>query len=571
MNSIRNYLLSIFMLLGILPINAQPKLQFSIVSFQADKFDTSANIGDYVEVDGSGNKYAIIKVSSNNHEDNITEFNFNFGNMASHVKDHEGELWVYVQRNAKNVTISRPGYLPISKYNLGMTIEAGQVYKMVLTSDRVQQQVVYDVKMQMVIFQMTPAVSGLTIMIKRQDSDSQAEIFGVTDKNGAVAKSINFGKYAYSVLSPDKMYHVSEGLLAVNNSDETFVEKVSLKPNYADMTFIAEDDVEIFVNNESKGKGRWSERMVSGEYIITCKQANHRDSQQRITVKEGNSETINLLQPTPITGVLTVNTSPLGAAIKIDGKDYGVSPRMIKDLLIGSHNVEFYLPEYKLENRTVIIKENDMTSLDVAMAEINSTVTSPNNNVASVAAVSSQVAGNNVEYSTLSDGIELSLRDMLNHPMGDTSLPHISTYNYNSIYNYFKKTFGEHGFSKLSGSTKGCSTTGRDVMPQNFYYKGTKLYSFGADVWKDKSYAKIQMYYVFSIPAMRTYQGAKEFAKVIQDDLQSLGFNISKFSGEEEKEKYTMSFRKTEDSPFGFLSVYRSQEGWTVSVSIYYK
>lgn len=565
----RHYILSILMLFCCTIIDAQQKLQFSIFSFQADKFDTTANIGNHVEVDGSGNKYAIIKVSSNNPEDNITEYNFNFGNMASHVKEHDGELWVYVQRNAKNVTISRSGYTTIGKYNLGMTIEAGQVYKMVLTSDRIQQQIVYDVRMQMVMFQITPAVAGLTVMIKDQNTDGQTEIFGMTDKNGAVAKSINYGKYTYSVLSPDKMYHVSEGLLTISNSDETFVEKVSLRPNYADMTLVAEDDVEIFVNNESKGKGRWTGRMVSGDYIITCKQPNYRDSQQRLTVKEGKPETVDLLRPTPITGSLTVNTSPLGATIKIDGKDYGQSPRIIKDVLIGTHNVELSLADHKTESKNVIIKENDMASMEVTLEELSTVAPVVETSESRPADVPQQVMQSNTMYNIPEGAVEMNLSDMLSYPLGDSKLPHITTYKYSSILDYFRKSFD--GFSRSSGSVKGCGVSDQFILSKNFYYKGKAVCLFNIQEWKSKQYAKISMSYGFLIPASSTYKGAKEYAQTILLDIQNLGYTKGWTTGDEDKENYGIHLEKNNDSSFCDLSVYRSQEGWTVHLHVLYK
>lgn len=556
------------MLFCIASINAQQKLQFSIASFQADKFDTSANIGNHVEVDGSGNKYAIIKVSSNNHDDNLTEYIFNFGNMASHVKEHDGELWVYVQRNAKNVTISRSGYRSISKYNLGLTIEAGQVYRMVLTSDRVQQQIVYDVRMQMVMFKVTPAVAGLTVMIKSQGTDSQAEIFGTTDKNGAVAKRIDFGKYTYSVLSPDKMYQISEGFLTTNNSDETLVEKVSLKPNYADMTLIADDGVEIFINNESKGKDRWVGRMVYDEYIITCKRPNHHDSQQRITVKEGNPETVNLLLPTPIIGSLSVNTSPLGATIKIDGKDYGQSPRIIKDLLIGAHNIELSLTDHKTESKNVIINENDMTSMDVTLEELSTAAPVVESAERKPIDVPQQDVKSNTEYNLPEGAIELNLSDMINYPMGDTTLPHITTYTYNSIYKYFKKSFGSCGTS--SGFSKGCFTSG-SISLKKFYYKGKAIDSFGMYKYKDKKYAKTSIDYRFLIPISSTYKAAKEYAQTILSDMQNLGYKIKGWRENDDKEDCNIDFEESEGFSFGNLYVFRSRDGWCVSLSVYYK
>lgn len=149
---IRLYRLSLLLvfLCGVLPVIAQQKLKFSVVSFELDQFDLTAKNEQYKKVDGNGSLYAIIKVTSTNPDDDLKAYNFNFGNMNSLVEQHDGELWVYVQRNAKMVTISRQGYTTINKYDLQTTIEEGRTYTMQLSS---QGKVV---KMQMVLFNVKP-------------------------------------------------------------------------------------------------------------------------------------------------------------------------------------------------------------------------------------------------------------------------------------------------------------------------------------------------------------------------------------------------------------------------------
>lgn len=113
-------------------ILAQQKLTFSVLDFERDVYDLSGKSSEYGKKDGNGSWYAIIKVTSNNPDDDITACQFNFGNMSSKVEKHDEALWVYVQRNAKTVTITRSGYHTIDKYDLQTTIEAGAVYNMVL-------------------------------------------------------------------------------------------------------------------------------------------------------------------------------------------------------------------------------------------------------------------------------------------------------------------------------------------------------------------------------------------------------------------------------------------------------
>ena len=130
-------LLALLMVLfGSLAVEAQQKQKFSIANFELDPFDTTPQNKLYEKIDGSAFRYAIIKVNSTTPDDNLKAYNFNFGNLKSIVEQHDNELWVYMQKNAKLVTISREGYMTINKYDLKTTIEEGKAYLMTLNSAR---------------------------------------------------------------------------------------------------------------------------------------------------------------------------------------------------------------------------------------------------------------------------------------------------------------------------------------------------------------------------------------------------------------------------------------------------
>lgn len=445
MKRLKSFIFFFLLLACCTSLNAQQKLNFSIASFQADKFDTSANIGNFVEIDGSGNKYAIIKVTSNNPEDNLTEFNFSFGNMASHVKDHDGELWIYVQRNAKTITISRNGYVTISKHDLGMTLEPGQVYKMQLTFDKIQQRIVYDVKLQKVKFVISPAVQGVMVMAKRQDTGRET-VVGMTDAKGVVFKTMDFGKYTYRVMSSDNMYHPSEGFLTLNSSDLTHEEKVILRPNFAEISLKAVNGAEIFINNESKGVGTWNGQLTPGTYVVNCKLPNYRDSQTRLTVKEGEAQTVVLDAPEPITGTLVINTVPYEADINIDGKAYGTSPKIIKDILIGEHEVKLSAEGYMEYTTSCIVKEGEVCTKDITMTakSVSTTITEEAKNDNS--SVNYDRFGN-ITYTEDSfasaeefrlplygDDYDVSMKNLIEYPMGNTNLKNIFSYTSSALY-----------------------------------------------------------------------------------------------------------------------------------------
>lgn len=337
---------------------AQEKLKFSIAEFEADPFDLSARTADTEKYDGNGDRYAIIKLKSTNPDDKLSEYLFNFGNMNHKVEEHDGVLWIYVQRNAKLVTITRSGYVPINKYDLHTTIESGKNYIMTLTSEGKK---VYN---QMVQFNVNPAKAKAVVMVKSTIPDSQEEFFGNADESGSVARRLEFGTYTYKVIS-DK-YHNAEGRFTLNNRLENHVENIVLRPNFSDITLKVDADADIYVNGELLGRRQWSGPLKAGNYHVECRQTNHKTTSQYIKVEENDNRTILLNPPQPILGTLSVTSKPLGADISVDGKEYGLTPKNI-EMLVGQHEVVVSKQGFMPEKQSVEVKENITGDLNVVL------------------------------------------------------------------------------------------------------------------------------------------------------------------------------------------------------------
>lgn len=173
---------------------AQQKLAFSVVEFEQDVFDTSAKSTEHGKKDGNGTWYAIIKVTSSSPDDDITGCQFNFGNMACRVEKHDDALWLYVQRNAKTVTITRPGYYTINKYDLQTTIEAGANYRMVLKGATTHQRL---------FIKCSPA--NAIVMIDGKMIDTE---------NGKTQMNVKLGDHKYAVMAAG--YYQQDGIIEVN-------------------------------------------------------------------------------------------------------------------------------------------------------------------------------------------------------------------------------------------------------------------------------------------------------------------------------------------------------------------
>lgn len=243
----------VFLLLWLVPLTLtaqqqQQKLRFSIANFAPDPFDQTATNPEFEKIDGSGARYAIVKVTSDNPEDDLRAFQFNFGNLRHEVTEHDGELWVYVQKNAKMVTIRRDGYITINKYDLRTTIEAGKVYVMQLSVAPTK------VKHRILQFKVTPANESAIVKVKRDGDNGAYELWGTVDATGSIARRLEVGIYDYEITAAH--YDKSVGRVHLTYADENLVEPVTLTPNFGYLEVLDEQGIagaEIYVDDKKIG------------------------------------------------------------------------------------------------------------------------------------------------------------------------------------------------------------------------------------------------------------------------------------------------------------------------------
>ena len=338
---------------------AQELPKIEVVGFEEKPFDTSARDERYKIIDGNGELFSIIKLQSNNQDDNLNAYEFDFGLCESRIKTVNGEVWIYVQRNAMYVTIKREGY-KVLKHELNTTVQSGRVYEMTLSGEA---QMIYK---QMVHFKVSPTNSNATIMYTdNSNPDAVEEKFGDVDSNGELARVLPLGSYKYRVVSTK--YYPCEGILTLDDINNNFVENVILRPKFALMTLAVDEGVEIFIDGNSVGVGGWSGELNSGTYNIECRKVGYKPNTEVLKVLEGRNDTIMLQSLTPIFGSLSLNSSPLGARITIDGKDYGYTPKIVNELIVGSHQVKISKDGFNSETSTVVIKEKEMESVAVEL------------------------------------------------------------------------------------------------------------------------------------------------------------------------------------------------------------
>ena len=432
----RVLVLYLFLLLGILPVAGQNSLQMYVKGFDYDPTDLTASNPNYRKKDGNGDVYAIIKVKSDTPGDDLNAYNFNFGMMSSTKEVHGDELWLYVQKNAKTVTITRPGYATIQRYDLKIAIQPACTYILTLSSQKPT------VQFGVLQFNITPFVESTIVKMKLEGTD-EYDIILEPDQTGSVADRREYGCYLYQVIAPD--YSQSEGRIELNSTG-VHVENVALVPNFgylevegsadiagasiyvddkkigtvpykekerfacgehsiriihqmykphlstftinrgettkltpaleadfASITIKTAENAEIWVNDEMYGTGSWTGQLKSGIYNVECRLDKHNPSVRQIFVQTGKTETFVIESPKPIVGSIFINSSPLGAEIVLDGAKTGhVTPYQIDSVLIGNHEVTLQLKDYAKSSKNVIVTEGECQEMKVALKSSSS-------------------------------------------------------------------------------------------------------------------------------------------------------------------------------------------------------
>ena len=344
-----------------MPAVAQQKQKFHIESFSENSFDMSAREKPTSRDDGTGTLYAIIKVRSTDPDDDLRAYDLDFDYLKDVQEVHDGILWVYVQNGAKTVTVSREGFHTVERYNLRTTLQPGKVYDMKIKPEPKVAQ------LQVLQFKVTPAKSKAIIMYSEEGGTEQ--FFGQTDDEGAAAKMLVLGKYYYRVFAEN--YEESPGFVTLYEPGGKHTEEVVLRSNLVDIELAVEGDADIYINDKRVGSGKWNGQLSPNTYKIECRKTSHKTTIETIEITKENKEKISrtLKAPEPITGTLSVSSTPLNATIYIDGKVAGETASIISNILVGTHKVTLLKEGYATTTRNVEIKENETAVIDIELQQ----------------------------------------------------------------------------------------------------------------------------------------------------------------------------------------------------------
>ena len=176
-------------------------------------------------------------------------------------------------------------------------------------------------------------------------------------------KTDKLGSGSHKVMVMKDMYKMKEQSFTVADGQTTNA-TLSMSANFVNVTINTDMQSDIYVDEEYKGKGKWTGRLSDGAHIFEARKSNHKTSVKSLDLVLGETKTITLDSPQPINGDVDINTSPMGATIYIDGKNYGETPNYISDILIGEHELKLAKQGCAEIKKTITIKEGETLTIN---------------------------------------------------------------------------------------------------------------------------------------------------------------------------------------------------------------
>ena len=341
-----------FLFLIILGMSAMAQ-SISVADFQLRETDMTAASLAGRRVDQNGQPAALIRI-----ETTETGFVFEAGALGIvDSKQETGEVWVWVPRASRKITIKHPKLGVLYDYRYPLEIEAERTYWMKLTTGKVITTIQEEVRMQYLAFQITPPNAVLMV------NDELWEV----SADGTAMRFVNFGTYTYRVQASN--YLPEAGRVVVDDPINAQRVPVNLQPDFVQVTLKVDADAEIWVNDEKKGIRSWTGPMGKSSYKIECKQAGHETvlTTQKITA-EMDGQTITLPVPRPIYGSLNVESRPF-ATLYIDGKVVGATPYFVPEILVDQHEIKLVKEGYADHIETITIAKGERKQVKATLTK----------------------------------------------------------------------------------------------------------------------------------------------------------------------------------------------------------
>lgn len=168
-----------------------------------------------------------------------------------------------------------------------------------------------------------------------------------------------------------RLFKMYDTTINVRDGEETVLTP-ALESNAARISLNCDDKAATIYMREGTsdrhlGTGSWNGPLEPGDYLIIVRRPGYAEATKQISVKLGGVTTFTLPALAPMYGSINVSSNPSGATITIDGKDVGVTPLVINNVLAGDHTVKVTKPGYSEYSTTVKVNKNTTSNVSATL------------------------------------------------------------------------------------------------------------------------------------------------------------------------------------------------------------
>ena len=298
--------------------------------------------------DFDSNKAALIKVKAQGFsEKTMNEFTPfpRPGIEIIHKRYVDGEMWLYVSSNCQGEIVIK--YMGEFEFKLPSKLEARGVYELVL------------------------GMETATLVIRAVPAEAEIYVDNQRVGRGESITAVSIGaEHRYRVVCED--YWSKEGALYFDKREEKTL-NIELEPNFGYITIKSEPSgADIFIDDTKVGTTPYQMKKIKlGQHVVELRKTGYENYADMVTIKTGevNKQLENVLLAAvrvPM-GSLELTSSPTGAVITINRRQYGQTPKTLTDFEVGTYTVYFSKEGYQDLSQTVQVKDGKKETLAVTL------------------------------------------------------------------------------------------------------------------------------------------------------------------------------------------------------------
>ena len=317
-----------------------------IAKFGMLETDLTANTFSTQKLDQNGEKAALIKIQSPDQG-----FTFDGGSLGIVAREnHDGEIWLYVPRRSKKLTIQHQDYGVLRDYYYDVPIEGARTYEMYI-----------DIGIGRYVT-VTSQIANSTIYIDGQNC-GRAPINNRYLTYGRhtvrALKDRYEGEQTFMITTED-----AQGLRLVN------VEQRDMSDHYGDVMVNVDNKADIYFEDKKVGTASWKSQLREGSYVVETRKADCDPVKTSFTVVAQKQNVIRATAPIPHTGWLSIYTRPDYVQASYNGGRF-IDLSETVSLPIGNYQMRFSRRGYVTQEREYEVKRNKTTMDTITLRRID--------------------------------------------------------------------------------------------------------------------------------------------------------------------------------------------------------